>query len=122
AGPWHSPRRATIAAEGQTEGSAVLIHEGRAMRHRTLRDGRRQILDFAVPGDLCDPSSFVTLRTDFSITCITPVRWSLVQAADLLALVSRSPRLGAVLWWLEAQEELLLRAHLVAVGRLTAVE
>src|SRR5690606_15377086 len=35
---------------------------------------------------------------------------------------SRSPRLGAVLWWLEAQEELLLRAHLVAVGRLTAVE
>ena len=50
------------------------------------------------------------------------MKWTLVQPADVLALINRSPRLGAILWWLEAQEELQLRAHLVAVGRLRAIE
>lgn len=117
-----SALRTNLVAEGQTDGSAVLLHEGWIIRHRTLHDGRRQILDFGIPGDLCDPSSFVTLHTDFWITAITPVKWTLVQPADVLALINRSPRLGAILWWLEAQEELLLRSHLVAVGRLRAIE
>lgn len=114
--------REDLAAQGQSGSTAILLHEGWAIRHRTLRDGRRQILDFAVPGDLCDPSRFVVARSDFAITAISPVVYSLVQAADLLALLARSPRLGAVMWWLEALEESFTRAHLVAVGRLTAYE
>lgn len=114
--------REDLVSQGHATGPAVLLHQGWAIRHRTLRDGRRQIIDFVVPGDLCDPSGFVTRRSDFAITAISPVLYSFVQSADVLNLLSRSPRLGALMWWLEAQEEFFIRAHLVAVGRLTAYE
>lgn len=114
--------RTTLLPQGQTSGTAVLLHDGWAIRHRTLVDGRRQIIDFVVPGDLCDPSSFMLPHRDFAITAVTSVRFALVEPADVLALLRDSTRLGALLWWLEAQEEYILRAHLVAVGRMNALE
>jgi len=116
------PAGETLIAQGEGPVAAVLLHDGWAIRHRTLRDGRRQIIDFLLPGDLCDPSSFVTTRADFSITAISPVSCASVEAQEVLALLTRSPRLGAMLWWLESQEEFSMRAHLVAVGRLSAYE
>jgi CRP-like cAMP-binding protein len=117
-----APARTTLLAQGERAGTAVLLQEGWAIRHRTLADGRRQVLDFVVPGDLCDPSSFVLPRRDYAITAITRVAYALVQPEDVLKLLAGSSRLGALLWWLEAQEEYFARAHLVAVGRLTAYE
>lgn len=111
-----------LVAEGSADGNAILLHEGWAIRHRNLRDGRRQILEFVVPGDLCEPSNFMAARADSAITAITAVTWTLVQPVALVDLVARSPRLGALLWWLEAQEGAMLRYHLVALGRLTARE
>lgn len=116
------PAGETLVAQGDGPVAAVLLHDGWAIRHRTLRDGRRQIIDFLLPGDLCDPSSFVTTRADFSITAISAVTCTSVEAQEVLALLKRSPRLGAMLWWLESQEEFAMRAHLVAVGRLSAHE
>ncbi len=116
------PPGETLVEQGAGPVAAVLLHDGWAIRHRTLRDGRRQIIDFLLPGDLCDPSSFVTTRADFSVTAISPVTCASVEAQEVLALLTRSPRLGAMLWWLESQEEFVMRAHLVAVGRLSAYE
>ena len=111
-----------LAAEGADRQAAILIHEGWAMRHRSLADGRRQIMDFVLPGDFCDPSIFVSRRSDSAVTSITAVRYSAVSQASLLDAVLHSPRLGVYLWWLEAQESTLLRAHLFAVGRMRAIE
>lgn len=102
--------------------AAVLIHEGWAFRHRTLTDGRRQIMDFALPGDICDPAVFVTPRASHSIQSLTDLSYSLIQSEDVLDLLARSPRLGAALWWTEAHEVAITRAHLVAIGRLSAYE
>lgn len=107
---------------GKRLGSAVLVHDGWAFRHRTLSDGRRQVMDFVLPGDICDPSVFVTPRANFSMQALTDLGYSLIQSEDILGLVTRSPRIGAALWWAEAHEEAVTRAHLVAVGRLTAYE
>jgi CRP-like cAMP-binding protein len=112
----------TLLEAGQRMNAAVLVHEGWAFRHRTLRDGRRQVMDFVLPGDVCDPTVFVTPRADFSMQAITAVSYSLLRSEDILDLVNRSPRIGTALWWAEAHEEAITRAHLVAVGRLTAVE
>jgi CRP-like cAMP-binding protein len=107
---------------GRRATAAVLVHEGWAFRHRTLNDGRRQVMDFVLPGDICDPSVFVTSRVAYSMQALTPLRYSLVQPEDVLDALTRSPRVGAALWWMEAHEEAVTRAHLVAVGRLTAYE
>jgi CRP-like cAMP-binding protein len=113
---------AQLAAEGAEPHAAILVHEGWAMRHRSLADGRRQILDFVLPGDFCDPSIFVSRHSDSAVTSITAVSYSSVSQASLLDAVLHSPRLGIYLWWLEAQESALLRAHLFAVGRMKAIE
>ena len=108
--------------QGRSSGVAVLLHSGWAIRHRTLRDGRRQIIDFVLPGDLCDPSGYFQRQSDYAVSAVTDAVYTLVRAEEILDLIASSPRLGAFFWWLEAQEEQYLRAHLVAVGRLSAYE
>jgi CRP-like cAMP-binding protein len=112
----------SLVEAGKRVGAAVLVHRGWAFRHRTLSDGRRQVMDFVLPGDICDPSVFVTPRADFSLQALTDLTYSLVAAEDVMDLLSRSARLGAALWWAEAHEEAITRAHLVAIGRLSAYE
>lgn len=112
----------SLLEAGRRMSAAVLVHEGWAFRHRTLRDGRRQVMDFVLPGDICDPTVLVTPRADFSMQALTELRYSLVHLEHVLELVNRSPRIGAALWWAEAYEEAIARAHLVAVGRLSAYE
>jgi len=111
-----------LGEEGADLPAAYLLHEGWAIRHRNLADGRRQIIDFLLPGDFSDPSAFVTRHADSAITAITPVSYSMINARALLDAVTRSPRLGVYLWWIEAQEAALLRRHLFAVGRMNARE
>lgn len=120
--PRHCAAGHSLVDAGKRMSAAVLVHEGWAFRHRTLSDGRRQVMDFVLPGDICDPSVFVTPRADFSMQALTDLSYSLLGAEDVLDLVTRSPRLGAALWWAEAHEEAITRAHLVAIGRLTAYE
>lgn len=120
--PRPAKARDILLDQGRGTGVAVLLHSGWAIRHRTLRDGRRQIVDFVLPGDLCDPSMYFQRHTDCAVSAITAGTYSLVRAWEILDLLAASPRLGAFFWWLEAQEEQYLRAHLVAVGRLTAYE
>ncbi|MCC7488189.1 MAG: Crp/Fnr family transcriptional regulator [Gammaproteobacteria bacterium] len=102
--------------------AALLIHQGWAFRHRTLSDGRRQVINFDLPGDLCDPAVFVTPRAGHSMQALTDMSYSLVRAEEVLDLVTRFPRIGAAFWWAEAHEEAIIRAHLVAVGRMSAFE
>jgi CRP-like cAMP-binding protein len=118
----HCAAGQTLVEAGGRIGAAVLVHQGWGFRHRTLSDGRRQVIDFVLPGDLCDPTVFVTPRADFSMQALTDLSYSLVQAEEVLDLMTRSPRLGAAFWWTEAHEEAITRAHLVAVGRMTAYE
>ncbi|MCC7259243.1 MAG: Crp/Fnr family transcriptional regulator [Gammaproteobacteria bacterium] len=112
----------SLVEAGRRMSAAILVHEGWAVRHRTLADGRRLVLDFVLPGDICDPAVFVTSRADFSMQALTDLRYGLVQSEDVLDLVNRSPRIGAAFWWAEAHEEAITRAHLVAIGRMSAYE
>lgn len=111
-----------LLTDGQEGRTAVLMHQGWAITHRTLADGRRQILDFVIPGDFCDPCVFVTPVAGFTLTTVTHCSWTPVAGSSLLDLIAESPRIGTMLWWLEAQEQCLLRDHLLAIGRMNAEE
>ncbi|MCC5868757.1 MAG: Crp/Fnr family transcriptional regulator [Gammaproteobacteria bacterium] len=111
-----------LVNQGTASRSALLMHSGWAIRHRCLADGRRQIMEFLLPGDFCDPSSFVTCTADSTIVAITPIEYSLVAPETLLEAISHSPRLGVCLWWLESQHASMMRSHLSAVGRMRARE
>src|SRR5215212_6241005 len=48
------PARRDVIREGERPQHVLLMADGWACRYKTLPDGRRQILAFFVPGDLCD--------------------------------------------------------------------
>jgi CRP-like cAMP-binding protein len=100
----------------------VLIHNGWAMIYRDLADGRRQIMQFCLPGDLVDPCSLLLRRRDFSIAAISPMRYSEVTLDQLTAIIGEHPRLALPLLWNEARDIYLLRRHLLSIGRMTARE
>src|ERR1700741_1834326 len=62
------PRNREIIAEGRKYAELFVLLEGVAIRYRVLRDGRRQILNIALPGDLIGfPACFFETAL-FSIT------------------------------------------------------
>jgi len=117
------------AAKGQQMLSAdcsadhtIIIHRGWGMIYRDLTDGRRQIMQFCLPGDLVDPCSLLVSRRDFAIAAISPVTYNEVSLDDLTRVIREHPHLALPLLWNEAREIYLLRRHLLSIGRMTALE
>ena len=117
-----APRGQLLLGPDSPRNQTVLMHSGWAMLYRDIADGRRQIMQFCLAGDLVDPCSLLLEKRDFSIAAITQVHYSLVNFADLSAVIENHPRLALPLLWSEAREIYLLRSHLLSVGRLTAKE
>lgn len=111
-----------LVAEGERPQKAFLVEEGWAMRHRVLEDGRRQILNFMIAGDLFDLQSFVGEKSDHTVETITPVRLRVFNPADFVAMLASNTDLALAMWWTTLQEEGILREQIVRNGRRTASE
>src|ERR1700704_2840100 len=64
--------REDVIAQGDRPGGVKLLLNGFSCRYKTLEDGRRQIVAYFVPGDLCDLRVFILKRMDHSIGAIAP--------------------------------------------------
>jgi CRP-like cAMP-binding protein len=113
---------APLLQPGEPYSSAFLIHEGWALRFRSLPDGRRQVINFLLPGDAFGLGAIVLKRPDHNVSAITPVTVAPIAPESLTAMMREQPRLGAAFLWSAAQEEAVLREHLVDIGRRTAYE
>ena len=86
-----------IRAGEQPAGCSLLL-EGWACRHKLLPDGKRQIIHFIIPGDLCDLSGFVMGCMDHSINMLTAAKVALIPGDALLGILDSHPALARVLW------------------------
>src|SRR5262245_54923587 len=75
----------------QTEGVFV-IADGFACRYKLLPDGRRQIVGFLLPGDMCDLRVFLLRRMDHSICALSAVSAALIPPDAAMDLLDRYPR------------------------------
>jgi len=110
-----------IVVEGQVPRSVFVLLSGLACRYRILRDGRRQIMTFLLPGDLCDLHMFLLRVMDHSIGTITDVTLAAIPTVSVLEMAVRHPRVSVALWWSSMQQEAILRERIVALGRRDAV-
>ncbi|MBV9784019.1 MAG: Crp/Fnr family transcriptional regulator [Acidisphaera sp.] len=113
----HFEAHRDIVAEGEVPRSMFVLKEGMACRYRILPDGRRQIITFLIPGDLCDLHVFLLKAMDHSIAALTPVRLAAVSRDQLMDLAVSRPRVSAALRWSTMQEEAMLRERIVSLGR-----
>jgi CRP-like cAMP-binding protein len=108
--------REEIFGEGEPIKQAFILLEGWACRVRILRDGRRQILHFLLPGDLigmCFQNDPTALTSVMALTDVAMCPAPQPCESESLAQLYQSSR---------AQEEEFLLRQITRVGRLSAQE
>lgn len=114
--------RTEIIAEGSKPRFVKIIVEGWCCRHKMLENGRRQILAFMLPGDLCDFNVTVLRHMDHSISSITDVTYALLTQETMDDLTGGSPALMRALWWESLTRESIQREWTLNLGQRTAYE
>lgn len=114
--------RRDLVREGDKPRAVNVVLEGWACRYKQLPDGRRQIVSFFIPGDLCDANVFILREMDHSIGAITKVRYAEILPDDFEHLMSSSPRITQALWWHELVVAAVQREWTTNVGQRSAYE
>jgi CRP-like cAMP-binding protein len=111
-----------ILAEGAHSAQLFTLLSGWAFRFKTLEDGRRQILNYVLPGDLIGLQGSVLGAMDHSVEALTPAVLCVFQRDRLMNLFASHPGLGFDVAWLASREERMLDENLLSVGRRSAIE
>lgn len=114
--------REDVISQGDRTGGVKLLLEGFACRYKVLEDGRRQIVAYFVPGDLCDLRVFILKRMDHSIGAVTASKVATISPESVLRLTNHYPSLTRALWWSTLVEEAIAREWIVNVGQRNALE
>lgn len=115
-------RNIEIIAAGQKMSNLLIMSSGWAVRYKSLEDGRRQILNVLLPGDIFDLQVFVAAEADHSIMSVTAISVFTVQLGDMRHALVDSGTLTMGFWWTQVQEEAFLREQIIRNGRQTARE
>ena len=116
-------RRRDLVVDGYEYRKLGFVKEGYAMRYKLLRNGKRQILNVILPGDMVGlPGSFHD-RALYSVTAISDLRMHVCVARCLCSALLPTPaiRPGA-LRWIAVQEATTYAEHIIDVGRRTPIE
>ena len=114
--------RCDIVRTGEPARDMFIVETGWALRYRLLDDGRRQIVNFMLPGDCFDLQAIVHAKADHSVTSVTPMRLRSTSSQRFLDALRGNGRMAAAFWWAAVQEESILREQIVRIGRRTARE
>lgn len=111
-----------IIQAGDPTKEAFVLCAGWAVRYTLLEDGRRQILNVLLPGDLFDLQVLVAKEADHSVMAATDTDLCIIKPPEFARLFHRSGRLGLAFWWAAVQEEAILREQIVRNGRRSGKE
>ena len=111
-----------IVRVGERMENIFVIQQGWAIRYRRLEDGRRQILNFLLPGDIFDNSAILEVEADHAISAVTKLVARRINAQEFRQSTKSDPALGQVFGLATVQEEAILREQIVRIGRRSARE
>jgi CRP-like cAMP-binding protein len=113
---------ASFLRQGASSEHLYTVLSGWAFRYKMLDDGRRQILNFALPADMVGLQGALMREMEHSVEALTPVVLCTFPRGKLWDLYSRYPSLAFDITWMAAREERLVDESLVSLGRRTALE
>jgi len=111
-----------IVNSGEVVDYVFIVEEGWAIRYQLLDDGRRQIVNFMLPGDCFDLMSLTKAKSDHNVSAATQVKLRRIKSDDFLSVIKTNPELATAFWWVAIQEESILREQIVRNGRMSAKE
>jgi CRP-like cAMP-binding protein len=105
-----------LIAEGDKPGDVHLVLRGFACRYKILQDGRRQIMAYLVPGDLCDLHVYLLDHMDHSVGTLAECQVVDVSRSSIQQLLGR-PAIARAMLMGTMVDEGTLREWLVNIGQ-----
>lgn len=112
----------TILVEGTNSPHLYTVLSGWGFRYKTLEDGRRQILNFVMPGDFVGLQGSLLNEMQHTVEALSDMELCVFEREDFPKLYRKEPTLAFDITWLGAREEQILDEHLLSIGRRTALE
>ncbi|MEO7366213.1 MAG: Crp/Fnr family transcriptional regulator [Sphingomicrobium sp.] len=112
----------TLFRDGELPLHVCLIVEGFAYRYKLTADGRRQILGYLLPGDLCDVEFADGNRSDHSVAVLGGALVASITLTRINELRTLHPRIERAFLLASLAERSILREWLTNVGQRSAVE
>jgi len=106
-----------IVREGDRPSRSCLLLDGYAATYKMTGDGKRQIMDFHIPGDIPDLQSLHLKVLDNSLGTLTQCRVGFIQHEVLRDLCRRYPRLNDALWRQTLIDAAIFREWMTNIGR-----
>lgn len=116
------PAGAEIIHPGQEEAELYTLFSGWAFRYKSLPDGRRQILNFLLPGDLVGLQASLLSAAQHGIEALTDVSLCVFPRKRIWDLFVQMPSLAYEVAWLGSREESMVDENLTSVGQRSASE
>src|SRR5262245_32421583 len=115
-------KRQDLVVVGSEYRNLCFVKDGFAIRYKLLRNGKRQILNVILPGDVIGfPVSFFD-RSIYSIVAVSDLSYNICALDAYVRLCHEQPRFALALSWLAAQEAAIYAEHIVDLGRRTPLE
>lgn len=108
--------------EGEQAEHAYALLDGWGCRYKNLGNGKRQIINFLIPGDICDVYAFVSRKMDYSVGLLTDANVAVSSLSNFWDLLWSSPRIGQAFFRSTIIDEGILRERLVSIARRNALE
>lgn len=112
--------RHTFLAQGETAFAFYMIAEGVACASRILGDGRRQVVNFLLPGDFIDLS--IPVRATCTVEALTPVLACQFGRAQFVRLSAAHPALMRRLHLMLARQMTIAQEQMALLGRMSVEE
>lgn len=113
---------ATLVHESARRSVVFVVLRGVAFRYKILANGRRQILGYLMPGDMCDCDFTISNRCDHTVGLLTDAEVAVIPMSELNGVIIRYPRIGRALMLAGQSEGAVLRGWLLNMGQRQALQ
>ena len=115
--PLEVQRGQLLLQEDQADPRAFILQAGWGCSYKLLPNGRRQIISFALAGDIAGLRSVFLRKADHSFSSLTSTTVNVVEGAHIMRCVAEFPRLRAALLWAASRDAAMVVEHLVSISR-----
>ena len=117
-----TPARYELFREGETAEYLYTLHAGWAIIYKTVSNGKRQIMRFALSGDFLGFQADLAARMGYGVTTLTPCRLCAFPRSRMNEMLEANARVAMRLAEMNARYMAICQTHLLCTGRKPAKE
>jgi CRP/FNR family transcriptional regulator, anaerobic regulatory protein len=115
-------RGQTVLTEDENSEFLYTVLSGWLVKYKMLEDGRRQVINYAVPGDFLGLQAATFGKMQHSVEALSEVTLCVFPKKKIWTLYEHHQGLGFDVTWIAAQEKTILAEFLVSAGQRTSIE